>query len=121
MLYNRKTNRERRGGILAFRVTQDERKTLERLSKESGLSFSGIFRQRVLCELKPYRMTADEKRTHAESCAIVNRTDISDAEKEKLCGELMVRAIHRIRIAHEKLTKARERATVRKYRGKRSA
>lgn len=117
---NVKTDRERKDVVLRFRVNRGERKQLELLSRETGLSFSGLIRREVLGKLTPYKMTAAEKRSKAEADAIANRTDLPDSERERLHGELVVRAIHRTRVAHGKAAKVRERATVRKYKGRRA-
>lgn len=118
IIVNTKPAKERKDGVLQFRVTQAERKRLQQLKRETGLTFSGIFRQRVLGELRPYKLSSIQKRAHAEAVSIMNCTDISDAEKEKLCQAVLLRSVHATMVAHRQVMQKRERATVKRFKRK---
>lgn len=114
-------DRERKDSTLQFRLNVDERKRLEQLSKETGLTFAGVFRLKVLGEVKPMPDNEGFRSAIAEQVAILNRSDISDAEKRKLIEQASVKRIHATRVRAEKATKARERKNVKRYKGKASA
>ena len=110
---NVKSDKERKGSVLRFRVTQDERKRIKQLSDARGLSVSGIFRAMVLGEATGAVL--------AEQQAIIERTDITDLEKKKLLEQAAVKRVAAVRVKHEKAMKVREKKTAAKYKGKRSA
>ena len=107
--YNRKSNKERRAGVLQFRLNVGERKQLERLSKSTGLSFSGIFRLKVLGVVTPLPFSDEEKKAIADSAAISNRTDLSDRKKKKLHSDALLKRIASKRAEHE-VIKRRKRS-----------
>ena len=109
---NVKSDKERKSGVVIFRVTRDDRKQLERLSKSTGLSFSGIFRLKVLGVVTPLPFSDEEKKAIADSAAISNRTDLSDRKKKKLHSDALLKRIVEKHSEHEK---------VKRYRRNRSA
>ena len=109
---NVKNDKERKDGLLTFRVNRDERKEMERLSKETGLSFSGLFRLKVLGVPTKLPWTDEEKKAIADSAAISNRTDLSDRKKKKLHSDALLKRIVEKHSEHEK---------VKRYRRNRSA
>lgn len=83
-----KTDKERKDSVLQFRLNVGERKRFEKLARETGLSFSNIFRLRVLGELQPLEeLSAEIKRAVAEQEAIRER------EGEEKAREAQVRRI----------------------------
>lgn len=92
---NVKTDEERRGNVLRFRVTQDERQKVKRLSQATGLSISNLFRLTVLGTLTPMpeEFREEARKRNAEVEAILGRLDISGRRKRKLLREGQVKRI----------------------------
>ena len=108
----RKTDTERRDNVVRFRLNVGERKQLTRITRDAGLSISKLFRLKVLGVPTRLPLSDAEKKAIADSTAISNRTDISDAQKKKLNRAAQVKRIAEKHSEHEK---------VKRYRRNRSA
>ena len=105
----RKTAKERRENVVRFRLNVDERRQLTRITRDAGLSISKLFRLKVLGVPTRLPLSDAEKKAIADSTAISNRTDISDAQKKKLNRAAQVKRIASKRAEHE-VIKRRKRS-----------
>jgi hypothetical protein len=90
-----KTDKERKDMSVEFRLNIAERKRLEQISKTTGLSFSNIFRLRVLNDrLEVEKELNEEIQAGVQERSIIqNSKKLSDNEKEEL---LQVDSLQRI-------------------------
>ena len=105
----RKTAKERRENVVRFRLNVDERRQLTRITRDAGLSISKLFRLKVLGVPTRLPLSDAEKKAIADSTAISNRTDISDAQKKKLNRAAQVKRIAS-KIAEHEVIKRRKRS-----------
>jgi hypothetical protein len=93
--------KERKSGVLQFRLNRDERKRLERMSKATGLSFSNIFRLRVLGAPVLMREETEDARAIIAGLNRILERDISEAEKQRLSDMATLRRIAEKQIVAE--------------------